>query len=259
MTNPYKKHLDSFFATVLGFRHSTKRLEKVLKKDVEIFTEKGAIYHSGSALIISDWSRPSDNTSSLKFHTGIFKETTKENYESEINQLLSRECCLIYSQSFEALETFIKNCLFELQLRNSELNKYIIYLTRKQNITREYFPSRDKLFKILKKAGGKSFREYSKHNINNIQFKELWNILSETRHSITHTSARIQKNKVDKSKHHFEIFNILFDSSNFDNDYLQIELDYEKLDRLIKILSEFAFQILKSLSIEENIDWKVYK
>ena len=261
MNNQYKEYLDSYFSTLLDFRHSTNRLNKILKKDVEIYTKKDATFHSGSALIISDWSGPTDNGWELNFHTGIRKETNKENYEIEYKRILSRECCLMYAQSFEALEKFIKDCLFNQQLRNNELNEYIITLLRKEDslVTRELMPGGEKLFKILKKAGGKTFQKHSKQNNKNIKFKELWTVLSESRHSITHSSSRIKKNKLNKSEHHFAIFNSLFNSSDLENEYLLIELDYKKLDKLIKNLSEFAFQILKILSTEDKIEWKVYE
>ena len=260
MTNQYKEYLDYFFSTLLEFRHSTNRLNKILKKDVEIYTEKGSHIRASSALVISDWSGPTDNGWELNFHTGIFKETTKENYESDINKIISRECCLMYAQSFEALEKYIKDCLFNQQLRNKELNSYILSLQRDENfvLTRERMPGGDKLFKILKKAGGKTFQSYTKHNNRNIKFKEFWTVLSESRHSITHSSSRIKKNKLNKSEHHFAIFKFLFNSTEIDNEYLLIELDYKKLNKLIKNLSEFAFQILKILSTEDNIEWKVY-
>ncbi len=260
MTNYYKEYLDDFFSILLDYRHSTNRLNKVLKRDVEIYTKKGAIIHSGSALIVSDWSGPTDNGWELNFHTGIFKETIKDNYESEINKILSRECCLMYSQSFEALETFLKDCLFSKQFRDEELKNYIISLNNKENykLSRESMPGGEKLFSILKKAGGKTFKDFSKQNNKNIKFKELWTVLSETRHSITHSNSKIKKSKLNSSKHHLAIFEYLFDSSETDDNNILIELDYHKFDKLIKNISEFAYQILKTLSIEEKIEWNVY-
>jgi len=260
MTNCYKNYLDDFFSTLLEYRHSTNRLNKVLKKDVEIYTKKGAVIHSSSALIVSDWSGPTDNGWELNFHTGIFKETTKDNYESEIDKILSREFCLMYSQSFEALETFLKNCLFNKQLKDEDLKNYIISLNNQENykLSRESMPGGEKLFSILKKAGGKTFKDFSKQNNKTIKFTELWTVLSETRNSITHSSSKIKKSKLNRSKHHFAIFEYLFDSSEIEDSYLLIELDYHKFDKLIKSISEFAFQILKTLSIEEKIEWNVY-
>jgi len=260
MINCYKDYLDDFFSTLLDYRHSTNRLNKVLKRDIEIYTKKGAVIHSSSALIVSDWSGPTDNGWELNFNTGIFKETTKDNYESEINKILSREFCLLYSQSYEALETFLKESLFNKQLKDEELKNYIISLNNKGNykISRESMPGGEKLFRILKKAGGQTFKDFSKQNNKNIKFKELWTVLSETRHSITHSNSIIKQNKLNRSKHHLAIFEYLFDSSEIDDNYILIELDYHKFDKIIKNISEFAFQILKTLSIEEKIDWNVY-
>ena len=119
-------------------------------------------------------------------------------------------------------------------------------------------PGGEKLFRILKKAGGKTFKKFSKQNNKNIKFTELWTVLSETRNSITHSSSKIKKSKLNRSKHHLAIFEYLFNSSEIDESYIFIELDYRKFDKLIKNISEFAFQILKTLSIEEKIEWKVY-
>lgn len=111
------------------------------------------------------------------------------------------------------------------------------------------------LFKALKKAGGESYKIFSSHNNINIKFKELWTILSQARHSITHQESSIELSIVNQSNHHFEIFSRLFNSRNISEDLLLIELDYVKFDFLIKRFSEFAFQIFKLLSIEENLDW----
>jgi hypothetical protein len=261
MNNPYKAYLDDFFSTLLEYRHSTDRLNRVLKKDIEIYSKEEAQFFSSSALVISDWSGPTDKGWEMNFHTGVFKNTLKNNYEQEIQNLISRECCLMYAQSFEALEKYVKDCLFDKAGRDEELKKYIISLRNKQpfKFERGSMPGGDNLYRILKKTGGKTFTKYSKENNLNVKFSELWTVLSEARHSITHSRSIIGISKLNRSNHHTEIFDFLFNCSLIDNDSLLIQLDYYKLDRLIKRLSEFAYQILKILSIEDGIQWEVYK
>lgn len=259
MSNPYKEFLDEFFSTLLDFRHSTQRLNKVLKKDVEIYTREGAVFGSTSALIISDWSGPTDNGWELNFYTGAYKETNKTSYEIEVNKMISRECCLMYAQSFEAMEKFLKDCLFRKASEDIILEEHIKSFCRNKElkIKREKMPGGDNLFKILKKAGSKTFVENSEDNNLNLGFSELWTILSEARHAITHSRSIISRQKINRSKYHLEILNDLFNSKRINDNSILIELDYHKFDRLIKRLSEFAFQVFKILSIEEDFKWEI--
>lgn len=259
MQNPYKKYLDSFFTTILNYRHTTDRLFRVLKNDVASYKKENTYLHLSSALIISDWSSGTDNGWEINFPTGIVTETPKNEYPNEIQKFLSREFCLIYAQSYEALERFFKDCMFNKAIQDQELNKYVLSLIRKkitEGIDREELPGGTKLFKILRKAGGETFSMYSMQNNMGYGFKDLWTVLSESRHAITHSKSCIPKSKADE---HSRIFNDLFDSSVIDSMELLIELDYYKFDKLIKRVSEFAFQIFKILSIEDSLEWKLYK
>ncbi|WP_377492697.1 hypothetical protein [Pontibacter toksunensis] len=115
-------------------------------------------------------------------------------------------------------------------------------------------PGGEDLFKVLKKAGGESFKDFSSENNLNIKFKELWTFLSKVRHSVTHNESLINFGLVNKSNHHTEIFHFLFNSSPISEDTISIELDYKKFERLIKRFSEFAYQVFKVLSIEEKLE-----
>lgn len=259
MTNPYKKHLDIFFEKLLYYRHISGRIDKVLKKEIEIYSSEKAKMHFASALIISDWTGPTDNGWELNFHTGIFTETTKENYEVEIKNISSRQRCLLYAQSFESFERFLKDCLFDKLECDNEIREYVISLLPKnQNsvISRKNMPGGDKLFNVLKKVGGKTFKKFSASNNINMKFKELWTILSEVRHAVTHSESTIDLVTINKSDHHFDIFNYLFNSNIISDDKILIELDYKKFEKLIKRFSEFAFQVFKLMSIEEKLEWK---
>lgn len=259
MTNKYRKYLDQFFENLLYNRHISGRITKVFQKDIKEYTSEKAKIHFASALVISDWTGPTDNGWEINFHTGIVAETTKDNYETEINRILSRQLCLLYSQSFESFERFLKDSLFERMSHDEILREYTISLLpkkQKSSFSRTKMPGGANLFKVLKKAGGESFKTFTSENNLKIKFSELWTILSEVRHSITHKESLIESELINKSEHHSGIFKFLFNSKPVFDDLLLIELDYKKFEKLIKRFSEFAFQIFKILSIEENLGWK---
>jgi len=259
MTNSYKKSLDQLFEKLLYYRHISGRINKVFQKEIEQYSSDTAIIHFASALIISDWTGPNENGWDINFHSGITTETTKDNYKSEIEKIHSRQLCLLYAQSFESFERFLKDCLFERLGQDDNFRKSVITLLPKNqnsSITRAKMPGGDHLFKALKKAGGASFKDFTSKNNLNIKFKELWTVLSEVRHAITHNESMIELKLVNKSEYHSDIFNYLFNSKSVSDDFLLIELDYGKFEKLIKRFSEFAFQIFKLLSIEEHIEWK---
>ncbi|WP_323027149.1 hypothetical protein [Gelidibacter japonicus] len=259
MTNPYKKYLDQLFEKLLYYRHISGRINKILQKEISLYNTDIANIYIASALVISDWTGPTDNGWELNFHTGIYSETTKDNYKKEIENISSSQLCLLYSQSFESFERFLKDCLFDKLERDNEIKKYVISLLPKnQNsvISRKNMPGGNQLFKILKKVGGKTFRKFTASNNLDIKLKELWTILSEVRHAITHNESAIELTRINKSDHHFDIFNYLFNSKKISEDQLLIELDYKKFEKLIKRFSEFAFQVFKLISIEEKLEWK---
>lgn len=262
MTNTYKKYLEEFFEKLLYYRHISGRINRVYQKDIKQYNSDKAIMHFASALIISDWTGPTDNGWEINFHTGVFTETTKENYKSEIEKISSRQLCFLYAQSFESFERFLKDCLFDRLGRDDAIREYAISLLPKNShpsITRAKMPGGNSLFKVLKKAGGKSFKDFTSKNNLHIKFKELWTILSEVRHSVTHKESLIGLELINKSDHHSEIFSYLFNSKKVSDDLLLIDLDYNKFEKLIKRFSEFAFQIFKLLSNEENLEWKKIK
>ncbi len=259
MTNSYKKHLDQFFEKLLYYRHISGRINKILQKEIYLYNSDKANIHFASALVISDWTGPTNNGWELNFHTGIYNETTKDNYEEEIEKISSSQLCLLYAQSFESFERFLKDCLFEKLERDDEIREYVISLlpkNQKSIITRGKMPGGDTLFKVLKKVGGETFKKFTGSNNLDIKFKELWTTLSEVRHAITHNESTIDLIIIKKSDHHFDIFNFLFNSKNISDDKILIELDYKKFEKLIKRFSEFAFQMYKLLSLEEKLEWE---
>lgn len=254
MTNPYKKHLDNFFETVTDFKHTSNRLNKVLLKDVEKYTAEGARYFSGTSLVIGDWSGPTDNGWKLNFHTGIQKSTIKENYSNEIEKVLSREFGLAYSQCYEAFETLLKDLVNVKILSNQNFRES---LPANKDYSRERLRGGDDIFKLVKKAGGKRFKNYSNQNNNNFKFSETFKIFSEIRHAITHSQGVFSPSKIPHDKYYQSLFEHLLPLNKLDEDSIQLKFDFKTLDRLLIYLSEFGYQVFKILSEEDKYEWKI--
>ena len=245
MSNPFQKHIIELFNRIIELRHSTSRINSILKNDITKYSTEDPIFISGSSLIISDWTGPTDNGWELNFHTGISKFTKAENYSKEVEKIISQECCLAFAQSFEALEKFLKNCYYEISLKNGN------------QVEREKIKGGKNLFKLIRKSCGEEYLKYTQENNKNIDFKEFWSTISETRHGVVHSSCKVKKTKIAKSKGHYNTFKYLFDFEDIPEEKILIKLNYKQLDKLLKQIAEFAYQILKMLSLKENLDYEL--
>jgi hypothetical protein len=257
--NPYQEYLELFYSRILELRHISSHLNSVLSRSLKkIETLVDSKFIAGSALIISDWTEPIDSIWEINYHTGITKITFKENYDDEVKRIISQECCYAFAQSFEALEKYLKDCVF-LRMKQEQEFHELVEKKHPKNHSRENLPGGDKLFDLVKKAFGNNFSEVTRQKEQKFKFKEFWSILSETRNCIVHSKSIIKLSKINKSDHHQQIFNSFFGFTVYEKDSIIVELDYEKLDTTLKNISEFAFQIFKHLSIQENFDWQILK
>lgn len=254
MTNPYKKYLDIYFETITDFKHTANRINKVLLKDVEKYTTEDTKLISGTSLVIGDWTGPTDNGWKINFHTGITKTTFKENYALEIEKVLSREFGLAFSQCYEAFETLLKDFVFlKIQTDKNFRKKLKLH----KDYSRETLKGGEAIFKLVKKACGQRFIKCSKENNNNFKFSELFKVISEIRHCITHSKGKLKTSKIPNDKYYEALFEHLLPLNKLDNESIQLNFDYKIFDKLLIYLSEFGFQIFKMLSLEDNYEWKI--
>ena len=254
MTNPYKPYLNTFFETITDFKHTASRLNKVLLNDVKKYTAEGARYFSGTALIIGDWTGPTDKGWKINFPTGVQKSTLKENYANEIKKVLSREFGLAFAQCYEALETLFKDFVNEkIQTDQNFRNS----LPDKKHSTRESLKGGDTIFELIKKAGGERFKKYSHKNNNGFKFKETFTILSEVRHSIIHSQGKLKVSKIPSDKYYRMLFEHLFPFDKLSGETLYLTFDYKSFDKLLTYMAEFGYQMFKILNEEEKHDWKI--
>lgn len=257
MTNPYHAYLSLYFETLLYYRHISNRVNNIFKNDIETYTNNEALIHLASALVISDWTAPNDNGWEINFHTGIHRETPKEKYKLEIEKITSRQLLLLYAQSFESFERFLKDSLFHKSLTHPYLDLFLRDKVKNKNIEwgRQHMPSGINLYRSIQFATKKLINEFSKKNNLGVNYKIVWCVLSEVRHAITHSESKIKKCKIQKSEDHFEIFKYFFNHNELSEDEILITIDYKKFDNLIKRFSEYGFQFFKIFSISENLKW----
>lgn len=256
MSNQYKIFLDNYLTTLLEFIHTSRRLNKVLISDIETYTKTGSTFDSNSALVLSDWTGKTENGWFRPFHSGLFHNTSQKNYETEIKSVLSREFCFLYCQAYEGLERFFKDCVFykiENDSKYKDENQEIFRI--KGFIDRKNIKGGDILYKAIKKIGKKTLMQLSKKNNSNLKFAELLKVLSEVRHSVIHSKSIINVSEINLTSYHENVFNFLFNYSKINNDQMRVELDFKKFEFLINKLTEFAFQIFKAISIEEQLEW----
>ncbi|MER2996034.1 hypothetical protein [Pontibacter populi] len=251
MKSNHKEYLDAFYYRIIDIRHTASRINSVLNADVERLLKSDVEFISGSALVISDWTGPTDNGWEINFHTGVSMTTINQDYRAEVDKIISTKCCLSYAQAFEALERFFKDCVYISLLKDSNHKEKLGY---DKDFTRNCIPGGENLFKLLKKIYGERLKESSQNNNKNIRFKEFWSVLSEVRHAIVHSSSYIKAEKVNKTKYHLAVFNHLYNYTICNDTNWLVVLDYKKLDRLLKYVAEFGYQIFKIHDLNEVIN-----
>ena len=184
-------------------------------------------------------------------------ETTKESYPEFIHDLISKQFCFFYVQSFEGLERLLKSLMFEFSSIDSELKCLIEKkLKNKQEFSRKNMPSGNHLREIVDSQLD-SFL-YGKDKMQ-FDLKTSFSILSETRHNIVHNNYILNKSEIFCSTNKKELFVDLFMYDEVDNQNVRVKLDILHFKNLIDFMCQFSFQIFKKLCLKHNLNWKIYR
>lgn len=208
---------------------------------------------SGVGLIIHDWSGATDNGWRIVHHTGVVNSIRYDNYEEESSKMLSFNCGYTFSQAFERLCSFIKDCI----IQRGKLDPLLLIRKTKNGIdtyNRSNLPGGDPLYKLIKKAAGNYFNTSSLKNNTNIKFSEFWSIIYETRNAIVHAESIAKSERVKTSLYHDKLFHFLYPNHVDLNENVELFLTYKNLESLIGLLADFAFQIFKAFSIQEELE-----
>lgn len=257
--NHYNQHIQNLFYRNLELRHTASQIKTVLKRSI-VELEKSTLegFIQGSALAITDWTGPTDQGWDLVNHTGIHITTYRETYSIEIEKLISQECLYAFAQSFEALNKYLKDCVFT-KIKSDAKYCSELKILNQTAFQREEIKGGDSLFRWVKIACDPLFTDYSKLNNKDLKFKEFWTTLSEVRHAITHSNSIINIEKLKKTNYHFSIFCHLFNFEEIENNSIKIQLSFSDLSRILDRVSEFGYQVFKMLSINEKLSWEILK
>lgn len=190
MQNPYKKHLYNFFYKSNYYVHISYRFENLINKEFKNINSKQSDFYTSNALVVADWTGETDNGWDLPFHTGVFNITDNENYKKEMDRMKSRQNLINFAQNFEAFQGFLKNIIIE----------------KNEKIKRDHLRFNDKILEKLQEECGEKFVYFSSNNNRNFNFEILFNMFVKIRHSITHSSGIIEKNKIIKDSNSQLIF-----------------------------------------------------
>jgi hypothetical protein len=252
-----KSYLDRYYDLLIEQKHIAIRLNTVLLKNVESYSTSDSVLRFSSALILRDWSGVTDNGWAYAYPTDSLVSTDKEDYSSFINDLLSKQFSIMYAQSFEGLETLLRDFLFELADKDEEL-KIIVEgkLKKNQAFSRKNIPTGDSLIEIIN--GMLDLFLYQKKEV---QFDLITSfyILSKTRHYIVHNNYILSKSTIFCSTDKGNLFNELFKYKPIDKDNIKVQLDIDGFKNLMDFMCGFAFQILKKCCLKYDLNWKLYK
>lgn len=251
--NPYEEPLTKYFETIIDFIHTYNRLNKILLKDAQKYSQEGSIYDATSALVISDWTGSTDNGWKINYYTGTIKEVNKKNYPDEISKILSREFGMAYAQCFEAFETLLKDLIY-IKIQNDHNFKNLL---PNNDYSRQSIKGGTDLFKLVRKAGGERFGKYSKENNCKFRFKEMFTIISEIRHAITHSKGVLATAKIPNDNYYKALFKYLMPFNDLEGEKILLKFEYDMFYNLLIYLSEFGYQIFKILSEEDNYECKI--
>lgn len=252
-----KSYLDNYFDSLIEYKHVACRTNKILFKDLENYTSESSILSLNSSLILRDWSDEKNYGGAYAYPTDSMLSTTKENYSEFIDDLISKQFCLFYAQSFEGLERLLKDLIFEFSSIDSELKCLIEKKLKKdQNFSRENMPS------------GKSLREIVDEQLDSFLYgkdkmkfdlKSSYFVLSMTRHNVVHNNYLLKKSEIFCSTDKRNLFTDLFMYDEIDNGNIRVKLDILHFKDLIDFMCQFSFQIFKKLCLKYNLNWKIYK
>lgn len=252
-----KDHLDKYYNSVIEYKHVASRMNTVFLKDIEKYGLDSSVLSFTSSLILRDWSGKSDKGWAYAYPTDSMIHTHKEIYPVFVNDMISKQFCLLYVQSFEGLERLLKDFLFELITIDLNLKGVVeSKLKMNQKLSRNTMPSGDSLLRIINIIF-ESF-SFQKDKVE-FDFKSSFFILSKTRHNIIHNNYTFSKSEIFCSKDKKYLFTELFKYDRIDNNTNMIKLDIDDFKKLMDFMSGYAFQIFKKASIKYDLNWKIYK
>lgn len=258
----YINHLDH------DIKHYSENLLEQLKTN-KTLSEIGEIHLKGSILAISDLTGETDNGWEINFPlpTKGYWVTSKDYIEKNID-LIQVVSSTLFSQSYEALESYFKDILTQYFKNNCQIAFETI--GKINCVETKKHVDWDKTVRKLKTGSNNAellniFRILSSEfshaeNINNknLNLVKWYKVISICRHIITHSNSVISSDTFNLLD--LEEKNILTSFFDIESQYggdRKLKLSSKQASELLELICEYGFLIFKCLSKTNNLDWKI--
>lgn len=287
--NLLKEIILDFYSRIAFLNGSLLQLYSNIKDYSKIFVEswnqqgtEKPKYTLLSRLIVSDLTGPTDNGWKIHYPTTGDYIVSFDDFEKKTSALVNQYSHFIIIQSYEIFEIFIRDMIAGffiikpdigareiLKSKGSEnpflkiVNLFRFLFTKKQDLNRNWYaevhrirPGKNNkfLFKILRTIS-KDNLDFELRNNENINLRNWYFQFSIVRHSIIHSECFIPESTV-KNMNDLQLFEKFFPATK-ENAFYKINLDRNHAELILEMLSDYAFQIFKSLSITLGKEWKI--
>ena len=221
-----------------------------------------------TTLVFGDLTGNSDKGWKINFPSDYSFELRVEEIDEKINLLINREAMRNIAFTYEVLETFIFNIISKfLFLNKSQYQELISKKLKPKDQTVECYQE------AIRNLRGKNNREVlsllrtiSSHfslaeikNHEGVNLRDWIEVLSQVRHGIIHSNFRIMKNKNFNLTPEQQEVMLKYFPYNEQDAYYDLTIENVQAVKIFNLITEYGFLVFKSLSIEQDYDWKVFR
>jgi len=279
-TNPFDEYLDKLLDhlnMLNGFLSTLNEQLTNFRNLCNQYIEEGKLEKSklvsGSSLVIRDLTEWPANGWAICYPSGKFV-TQGEEYINMIETLISRESSWTISQAYEAFETFLKDITASYLLLHqvhkdvisqnlSNFNKYLEKQKKGLSSTtfqywRDFidrcYKANTKILELLRTIAP-DIQKVEKKNNRAIDLTQWFEVATEVRHAVTHSSSLIKNEKM----YNWTPNARLLLTNHFHGTYRQggyiLYSTMANAKECLTILAEYAYTIYKNLSELNSYDW----
>lgn len=265
-------HLGENIGTTFGILYQLEchltDYKKILKERFEPIKHKIKQPIIATTLVIGDLTGNSDKGWKINFPTDFYFELRLEDIDYKIDLLIERESMRNIAFCYEVLEKFMYDITAKYLFTNRERYKDQIKRSFKtsedtldgyqQAIRNLKGKNNKEILSLLRKLSDHFSKAESKNN-EGIDLKDWFEVFSRVRHGIVHSSFKLKKDiKQPLTIGQRKILNKYFPNEEQDKFY-DLKIKKQHADKMLNLITEYGILIFKSLSIEGNYHWKVFK
>lgn len=274
MDNYLKQSINNLLTRIEYYNGFIMHIDSDIRNYPEILIERlnkqniNSDFLKGSRLIVSDLTGKEFNRKEYSPTKGYV--VTRENYKEINNRLIQFVSSILVAQSYEALETFLKDIITQYFKNNNQIAFETIgkanciwngNVVDWENTVRKIRPSdnNSRLLNIVRMLS-EDFKNAEIDNNQNINLVNWFKAISIIRHAITHAESIIDiKNWNKLNDDEQEILKSYITLENLNNSEKRMLINTNQAQELMTIMSNYAIQIFKWLSISRGFEWDLKK